>query len=126
MMKHRKTPGITRLIMLMLFLAVLLAGCASGNIENSEKITVKKVLCYGDSNTYGFDPRMYSSGRYEESEIWTSVLADLLGDGWEVINEGMNGRRIPFEGRYEYVEGLMQNLSGGDWFVIMLGSNDIP
>lgn len=35
------------------------------------------VLCYGDSNTYGYDPR--NEGRYTEDIRWPTVMAEMLG-----------------------------------------------
>ena len=52
-----------------------------------------KIVCFGDSNTYGFDPRLGSSGRYTKDERWTGILD--AHDGFSVVNEGMNGRCIP-------------------------------
>ena len=48
------------------------------------------VLCYGDSNTYGFIPG--SGGRYPENVRYPGKLAMLLGEGYRVIEEGCNGR----------------------------------
>ena len=51
---------------------------------------MKKVLCFGDSNTYGFIPS--SGGRYGKDVRWTGVLQKLLGAGFNVIEEGCNNR----------------------------------
>ena len=48
-----------------------------------------KIICYGDSNTYGFDPRLGSPGRLAKNERWTGIL-DSEPD-IEIVNEGMNG-----------------------------------
>ena len=52
-----------------------------------------RILCYGDSNTWG-----YISGsnhqRYGNDERWTRVLGKLLGDKFEVIEEGLNSRTL--------------------------------
>lgn len=86
----------------------------------------RKIVFYGDSNTYGYDPRGYFGGRYPEDRIWTSLVADALGETWEVINEGENGRRLPDEaGGYRFANMLLRNLTADDLFVIMLGSNDL-
>ena len=50
---------------------------------------MRRILCFGDSNTYGYDPR---GGRYDENTRWTKRLDTLLGDGWTVVEEGFNGR----------------------------------
>ena len=34
----------------------------------------KRILCLGDSNTYGYDPRSYVGGRYPETVRWTGRL----------------------------------------------------
>lgn len=51
-----------------------------------------RVLCYGDSNTYGYDPRFCLGGRRPKSIRWTALLE---ADGWNIFNEGQNGRCIP-------------------------------
>ena len=85
-----------------------------------------KIIFYGDSNTYGFDPRGYSGGRYDVKDIWTVLVQEMLGSGWQVINEGMNGRRLP-AGDYAsaYMEELFASLSPEDFFAVMLGTNDL-
>ena len=53
-----------------------------------------RILCFGDSNTYGFDPRSYSAGRYSPEDRWPDLLAAQTG--WEVINAGANGRAVSY------------------------------
>lgn len=87
---------------------------------------MKKLIVYGDSNTYGFDPRGFSGGRYPLEKIWTTLAADALGNDWKVVNKGMNGRRIPcHEESFLYIERLLADLSPDDIFAVMLGSNDL-
>lgn len=62
---------------------------------------MKKILCIGDSNTYGYDPRSYIGGRYPEGVRWTSCLSDSF-----VINRGLNGMKIPMN--YERYLGLIR------------------
>ncbi|MGN0974655.1 MAG: GDSL-type esterase/lipase family protein [Gemmiger sp.] len=73
------------------------------------------VVCYGDSNTYGYDPRSYLGGRYPASERWTDLLAAQTG--WKVENRGENGRTIPLR-----PVTLPQN---SDLLIVMLGTNDL-
>lgn len=82
----------------------------------------RRVLCYGDSNTYGYDPRSYLGGRYPESIRWTGRLEEY---GWEVCNQGENGRSIPQRGRE--LDLALQTLcrTEADILTIMLGSNDL-
>ena len=51
-----------------------------------------RILCIGDSNTYGYDPRSYFGDRYPEDIRWTGLLRKA---GYEFINCGQNGREIP-------------------------------
>lgn len=55
------------------------------------------VLCYGDSNTYGYDPDTY--GRYPYDKRWTTLLGEMLGSRYEVISEGLNGRTTAYDDR---------------------------
>ena len=45
----------------------------------------KTVLCFGDSNTFGYDPQGVASGtrfRYPVDVRWPGVLHELLGPDW--------------------------------------------
>ena len=50
-----------------------------------------KLWCFGDSNTYGYDPCGFFGGRY--AAPWPELLAGKTG--FQVINDGKNGRMIP-------------------------------
>ena len=78
---------------------------------------MNKILCIGDSNTYGYDPRSYIGDRYPQGVRWTSSLNDC-----DVINRGLNGMKIPL--RYERYIGLIR-LENPDLVTVMLGTNDI-
>jgi lysophospholipase L1-like esterase len=83
-----------------------------------------KIVCYGDSNTYGFDPRLGTPGRLAKNERWTGIL-DSEPD-IEIANEGMNGRCIP-SASYEYrsLRKILECHYDADMLIIMLGSNDL-
>ena len=53
------------------------------------------VLAYGDSNTYGYNPR--TGLRYPEDIRWTGLLSSHLGNGYHVIEEGCNGRTTIYD-----------------------------
>lgn len=79
-----------------------------------------RVFCLGDSNTYGYDPRGFFGGRYDETSRWVELLAKQ--SGWEMINGGENGRQIPKR------EGEMAGINlpiEMDMMIIMLGTNDL-
>ena len=82
-----------------------------------------KVLCYGDSNTYGYDPRGFFGDRYPKESRWVDILAQRTG--WQIQNEGQNGREIPSRPfQYQRTGELLAQLVP-DVFVIMLGTNDL-
>lgn len=89
-----------------------------------------RILCYGDSNTYGFDPTR-PDARYPEEILWTTLLAKRLGEEYEILNFGLNGRTTAYdrpdkEGKNGLL-GLRPALETAlpcDWLVIMLGTND--
>ena len=56
---------------------------------------MKTILCYGDSNTYGYNP--VTGGRWPEDIRWTGRLQQLLGDEYKVIEEGCNGRTTMYK-----------------------------
>ena len=51
---------------------------------------MKHILCYGDSNTWGFQPGF--GGRYPRLRRWTGVAEGLLGDmgtsSWRTASTG--------------------------------------
>ena len=51
---------------------------------------MNKVLCFGDSNTYGYNT--FDGSRYDENTRWTGVLQKLAGGGYEIIEAGGNNR----------------------------------
>lgn len=91
---------------------------------------MKTVLCYGDSNTYGYNP---SNGlRYPEDIRWTGRLQTLLGGDYRVIEEGCNGRTTtlddPLEGwknGLDYLRPCLNSHKPVDIVILMLGTNDL-
>lgn len=73
------------------------------------------IRCYGDSNTYGFDPRSYLGERYSPENRWVDILAQL--SGWCVHNDGENGREVTVQTDLQLHE--------YDMLIIMLGTNNI-
>ena len=74
-----------------------------------------KVICFGDSNTYGYDPRGYFGGRYDADSRWADILS--AETGWTVCNMGQNGREIPST--------APAFLADTDLLIVMLGTNDL-
>ena len=83
-----------------------------------------KLLCYGDSNTYGYDPRLCDDDRLPKEERWTGIL-DLLPE-YQVVNQGQNGREIPtMEYEYDFFRKVLQYHRDCQVLTIMLGTNDL-
>lgn len=91
-----------------------------------------RILCYGDSNTWG-----YISGsdhkRYME-ERWPRILQKLLGEKYEIIEEGLNSRtlisndtRPGKEGKngFEYLIPCLDTHDPIDLVILMLGTNEL-
>jgi lysophospholipase L1-like esterase len=91
---------------------------------------VFEVLCFGDSNTWGYSPK--SAERFARTARWTGVLQAALGDGCGVIEEGLNGRTTvwddPIEGDKNgrrQLPALLESHMPLDLVVLMLGTNDL-
>ena len=83
-----------------------------------------KILCFGDSNTYGYDPRSFFGSQYPAQHRWVDLLAGKLG--WKAVNAGENGREIPTrEGDLLRFDLMMTNQKPVDLLLIMLGGNDL-
>jgi len=90
----------------------------------------KRILCFGDSNTWGSIPG--GTERFPADVRWTGVLRRELGEEYEVIEEGYNGRTTvfddPVEGRLSglrYFGPCLDSQSPLDLVILMLGTNDL-
>ncbi|KMW59227.1 Arylesterase [Candidatus Rhodobacter oscarellae] len=95
----------------------------------------KTILCFGDSNTHGTIAMVdwNDRRRFPKAQRWPSVMAGILGDGYDVIPEGQSGRNAayddPIEGKHRNGErtllALLESHRPIDLLVIMLGTNDL-
>jgi len=99
-------------------------------MKDSEQMTCKTVLCYGDSNTYGYDPS--TDSRYARNVRWPGRLQLLLGNGYNVIEEGCNGRTTVFDDPEDdwkngirYLKTCLYSHKPLDIMILMLGTNDL-
>lgn len=90
----------------------------------------RRVVCFGDSNTWGLNAK--NGKRFPEDVRWTGILAQMLGEDWQVIEEGQNGRTCMMDDVYEgekngslYLVPCVESHDPMDLLVIMLGTNDI-
>ena len=88
---------------------------------------MKKVLCFGDSNTYGYNPK--SGNRYPKDMRWTGVL-QLSRPDLKIIEAGCNNRTgfvdnpagTNFTG-YKVLPSLIS--CSPDILIIAIGINDL-
>ncbi|HJD97984.1 GDSL-type esterase/lipase family protein [Mailhella massiliensis] len=103
-------------------------------------MAAKRLLCFGDSNTYGWQATLEGPAlRYPRALRWTGRLSDMLGPDWEVVEEGLGGRTlrdhftvgsglaVPGAGlcAKDYLPACLLSHLPLDAVVIMLGSNDM-
>lgn len=99
---------------------------------------MKRILCYGDSNTYGANPEWTPGAtdvpiRQPADVRWPKVLQSLLGtEDYEIIEEGLSGRTTvyrdhawPYCNGRDYLTPCILSHYPFDLLVIMLGSNDL-
>ncbi|WP_428357015.1 SGNH/GDSL hydrolase family protein [Methyloprofundus sp.] len=91
---------------------------------------MKTILCYGDSNTWGYIPG--NNGRYPREKRWPSVLQRMIGAGFYVIEEGLCGRYTvhdePFRvGRNgaALLQPILETHAPVNLLILFLGTNDL-
>ena len=84
----------------------------------------KQIVCIGDSNTWGYDPRGFGGRRYPAAVRWTARLDSQ--PRWVIHNLGENGRDIPHSAfALRLLEQQLDALAPFDGICLMLGSNDL-
>jgi lysophospholipase L1-like esterase len=95
---------------------------------------VKTIMCYGDSNTWGCIPLtgLEPPRRYGSAQRWPGVLRRELGDGYWIVEEGLNGRTTvwddplePFRSGKELLVPCLMTHQPIDLVIVMLGTNDL-
>ena len=93
-------------------------------------MNIIKIVCYGDSNTFGYNPK--DGSRYNENVRWTSVLQKNLGNNYKVINEGMcdrtgfadNPNGFIFSGP-KHFPFFINKSESIDYLILWIGTNDL-
>ena len=92
-----------------------------------------RILCFGDSLTWGWMPTAGAppTQRYELEQRWPGVMLEALGDGYEIVEEGLSGRTTevddPLDPRLNAAAYLPSALASHlplDLVIVMLGTND--
>ncbi len=92
---------------------------------------MKTILCYGDSNTWGYNPES-DGARFPLTHRWPGLLQEALGASWYVLEEGLCGRTAVVEdplmpGRrgIEFLPVCLDTHDPVDLCILMLGTNDL-
>jgi lysophospholipase L1-like esterase len=97
---------------------------------NSETV---KILCYGDSNTWGWVPGEMGKKRFNVDERYPGILQKLLGDEFEVLENGLGARttniddprtELPNRNGLNSIVSDLDVYSPLDFVIIMLGTTD--
>ena len=90
----------------------------------------KTILCYGDSNTWGWDP--VTQIRLNRDKRWPGVLGNALGHRYWVVEEGLCGRTTVrddpmgvYRNGRDYLIPCLQSHEPLDLVILMLGTNDL-
>jgi lysophospholipase L1-like esterase len=96
---------------------------------------MRRILCYGDSNTFGTGPmaRLSDDPIFPKDQRWAGVMAAWLGAEWDVVVEGLPGRTTvhddPIEGAYRNglrsLQAILESHRPIDLLIICLGTNDL-
>ena len=95
----------------------------------------KRILVFGDSNTWGWDPGndlTIPLKRFDDQERWTGVAQAALGEGYLIINEGLNARTTVWDDPIEeyrcgkdQIVPLIITHAPLDLVIILVGTNDL-
>ena len=90
---------------------------------------MKTILCYGDSNTWGYIPG--NLGRYSRGQCWAGVMQAIIGE-FCVIEEGLCGRYTVHDEPYRQgrsgaslLQSILESHKPVDLLMLFLGTNDI-
>ena len=89
---------------------------------------MKKILCFGDSNTFGFNPK--NGKRFDEKTRWTGILKSKLKDLYIVKEAGCNNRTAfkdnPAGEDFTGYKALRKYLTNDiDILILSIGLNDL-
>lgn len=99
---------------------------------------MKTILCFGDSNLRAFIPGSFNektglSARYTKDKRWPGIMQKMLGERYDVIEEGINGRTTnldeilpgrPYRNGLKLFPASLESHYPIDIVIFMLGAND--
>ncbi len=97
------------------------------------KQEIKNILVFGDSLTWGWKPTkpVIPTTRHPKEKRWTTAMANILGDNYDIVVEGLSGRTTniddpnrPTLNGAPYLRSALASHEPLDLVIIMLGTND--
>ncbi len=97
---------------------------------------MKRILMFGDSNTWGYDYESYTPEtgvlkRFAFEERWPGIVQGLLGNEYRIIEDALNSRTIvvqdpvlPHRRGLDSLEAALEAHAPLDLVVIQLGANE--
>ena len=103
---------------------------------------MKKILCYGDSNTFGYNPDFEFNPddglnstdglRYDGNTRWTALLQTSLPEDYQIIEEGLcdrngfvnNPKGFEFSAQRHFPK-LLSKSEVMDTLILAVGTNDL-
>lgn len=92
------------------------------------------ILCYGDSNTWGWVANKMGAERFDAHTRWPGVMRDTLGNGFCVIEESLGARttnldeprpELPLRNGLQMLPITLEINAPVDIVVFMLGTPDL-
>lgn len=91
---------------------------------------MKNIICYGDSNTFGFNPKDCS--RFDENTRWTALLQKSLGDDYNIVDESacdrtgvVNNPKGELFSAPQHFPKLISKSEKVDLIILGVGTNDL-
>ena len=91
---------------------------------------MRKIFCYGDSNTFGYNPE--NGSRFDETTRWTGQLQKNLGVEHVVINDGVcdrtgfvNNPKGLLYSAQRHLPKMLTEIEDVNIFILAVGTNDL-
>ena len=113
-------------------LAVTL-GATLGAAASAQEAEPRRILVFGDSLTWGWIPTepVTPTTRHPVEDRWTSVMSEALGEGYEIVVEGLSGRTTDIDdptdpklNGADYLPAALASHEPLDLVILLLGTND--
>ena len=98
-----------------------------------EETPKKHILCYGDSNTWGYVPAG-NGARFPSNVRWPGVLSKLLRTNYRITEEGLCGRTTVWDDPFapgierngrKIIGTILDSHKPLDLVILLLGTNDL-